>query len=99
MLLQLQRDGDVGKMMKGNDEYGYMYIGGRAEGIWKSMKVSNVGGNSQGIGGGQQSGGCGSEEGAVMGNGADTRELTMVTRYDLIMCNVVLGHGSCFRIW
>ena len=63
------------------------------------MKVSNVGGNSQGVGGGEQSGGCGTEEGAVMGNGAERRELAMVTRYDLIMCNVVLRHGRWFPTW
>jgi len=26
MLMALQRDGDVGKLMKGNDAFGYMYI-------------------------------------------------------------------------
>ena len=29
MLLPLQRDGDMGKLMKGNEEFGYMYIAKR----------------------------------------------------------------------
>ena len=29
MLLPLQRGGDVGKLVKGNDEFGYMYIAER----------------------------------------------------------------------
>ena len=45
MLLPLQRDGDVGKLVKGNDEFGYMYIAERDIPIWKSMQVSEVGRN------------------------------------------------------
>ena len=52
MLLQLQRNRDVGKLVKANDESEYMYIAERDVTIWKSMQVSNVGGNSQGSCGG-----------------------------------------------
>ena len=57
MLLPLQRDGDVGKLVKENDEFGYMYIEDRDVPIWKSVNVSE-GGNLQSTCAGQQSGGC-----------------------------------------
>jgi len=43
MLLPLQRDGDVGKLLKGNDDFGYMYIAERDEPVWKSLNVSEGG--------------------------------------------------------
>jgi len=43
MLMQLQRDGDVGKLVKGNDEFGYMYITERDVPMWKSVHVNEVG--------------------------------------------------------
>ena len=81
MLLPLQRDGDVGKLVKGNDEFGYMYIAEMHIPIWKSMEASKVDGNLQGICcGGQQSGGCGNEEDVAVGNGGVTLQLAIVTR-------------------
>jgi len=57
MLSPLQRDGDVGKLVKDNDEFGYMYIA-EACPIWKSMQVSKVGENLPGTCCGAQSRGC-----------------------------------------
>jgi len=42
MLLPLQRDMDVGTLVKGNDEFGDMYIVERNAQIWKSMEVSQA---------------------------------------------------------
>ena len=80
MLLPLQRDGDVGKLLKGNEEFRYMYIAERDVPIWKFVHVSKVGGHLQRRNGGQQSGGSGSEQGAAVANGGETRELAIVTR-------------------
>ena len=81
MLLPLQRDGDVGKLVKGNDEFGYMYITERNGQIWKSMEVSQVRENVQdSLCGGQQSGGCHDEEAAAFGDRGGTRELAIVRR-------------------
>ena len=80
MLLPLQRDGDVGKLLKGNDEFGYMYIEERDVPMWKSVNVSEGAGNLQSTCAGQQSGGCRGEQGAAVGDVGDTRELAIVTR-------------------
>jgi len=81
MLLPLQRDGDVGKLVKDNDEFGYMYIVKSNGQIWKSMKVSQVRGNVQGsLCGGQQSGGSQDEEAAAFCDKGGTRELAIVKR-------------------
>jgi len=77
MLLPLQRDGDVGKLVKGNDEFGYMYVEEREVPIWKSVNVSEGGGNVDSTRAGQQSGGCRSEAVATVG---DSREPATVTR-------------------
>ena len=66
MLLPLQRDGDVGKLLKGNEEFGYMYIAERDVPIWKSVHVNEVGDSLRGSCGGQQTrGGGSSKEGAA----------------------------------
>ena len=48
MVLPLRRDVDVGKLVKGNDEFGYMYIVDKNVPIWKSKEGSEVGKNVQG---------------------------------------------------
>ena len=79
--LLLQRDWDVGKLVKGNNEFEYMYIAEKEVPIWKSMQVSKVDRNFQGTCcRGQQSGGCMHEKGAAFGNGGGTSALVIVTR-------------------
>ena len=79
--MQLQRDGDVGKLVKGNDEFRYMYIAERDVPMWKSVHVNEVGDSLRGSCGGQQSrGGGSSEEGPAVGNDGQTREMVNVTR-------------------
>ena len=80
MLLPLQRDGDVGKLLKGNDDFGYKYIAERDVPMWKSLNVSEGVVHLQSTFAGQQSGGCRSEQGAAVGDVGETRELPTVTR-------------------
>jgi len=81
MLMQLQRDGDVGKLVKGNEEYGYMYIVERDVPMWKSVHVKEVGDTLGGCCGSQQSGGGGSsEEGRGVRNGGQTGDMLNVRR-------------------
>ena len=66
MLMQLQRDGDVGKLVKENDKFGYTYIAERDVPMWKSVHVNEVGDSLRGSCGGQQTrGGGSSKEGAA----------------------------------
>ena len=81
MLLPLRRDADVGKLVKGNDEFGYMYIAESNGQIWKSMELSQVGGNGEGsLCGGGESGGRRDEEAAAVGDKGGTQELAIWTR-------------------
>jgi len=81
ILLPLQRDEDVEKLVKGNDEYGYMYIGEKDVPIWKSMEVGNVDGNLRHTCcGGQRSAGCAHEKSAAFSNGSRTSVLAIMIR-------------------
>jgi len=49
MLMALQRDEDVGKFIKANDAFGYMYIAEKEGPIRQLMQVSRVDGDLQGL--------------------------------------------------
>ena len=76
MVLPLRRDVDVGKLVKGNDEFGYMYIVDKNVPIWKSKEGSEVGKNVQG----SLSGARDQEEAATFVRRGGTHQVTIVTR-------------------
>jgi len=81
MLLPLRRDVDVGKLVKGNEDFGYMYIADSNGQIWKPMELSQVRGNGEGslCGGGESVAGR-DEEAAAFGDKGGTHELAIWRR-------------------
>ena len=70
----------MGKLLKENDDFAYMYMAERDVPMWKSLNVSEGVVHVQSTFAGQQSGGCRSEQGATVGDVGETRELPTMTR-------------------